>query len=142
MRFEPLAAGVGARVTELPVRHHARRFGRSKYGLGRIFRVLADLLAIKMLIQFSAHPIRWFMLLALPLMFASPVLFAFGLFKFDGWAITGVAKNADTLLLTPAAVTAVVAINVALLGFLAELQIKASGFFKQRIGVAVREAAR
>ena len=38
-----LGAGIGARITELPVRHHARHHGTSKYGLGRIFRVLADL---------------------------------------------------------------------------------------------------
>jgi glycosyltransferase involved in cell wall biosynthesis len=62
-----LGAGLGARITELPVRHHARRAGLSKYGLGRVFRVLADLVGIKMLIQFAAHPIRWFTLLALPL---------------------------------------------------------------------------
>ena len=62
-----LGVGLGARITELPVRHHARRAGVSKYGLGRVFRVLADLVGIKMLIQFAAHPIRWFSLLALPL---------------------------------------------------------------------------
>jgi glycosyltransferase involved in cell wall biosynthesis len=43
-RFIPkYAAWEGARVTELPVSHHARRHGKSKYGLGRIFRVLLDL---------------------------------------------------------------------------------------------------
>ena len=55
-----LGAGLGARVAEVPVRHHARRYGVSKYGLGRIFRVVIDLIVIKMLIQFAAHPIRWF----------------------------------------------------------------------------------
>jgi hypothetical protein len=35
-----LAVGLGARITELPVRHHARRFGESKYGLTRIFKVM------------------------------------------------------------------------------------------------------
>ena len=62
-----LGVGMGARITELPVRHHARQHGRSKYGLARIFRVLADLVGIKMLIQFAAHPIRWFSLIALPM---------------------------------------------------------------------------
>ncbi|MGH6692113.1 MAG: glycosyltransferase family 2 protein, partial [Gammaproteobacteria bacterium] len=43
-RFIPaFAALAGARIAQLPVRHHARRFGRSKYGLGRTYRVLADL---------------------------------------------------------------------------------------------------
>ena len=37
-----LGVGLGARITELPVRHHARRAGVSKYGLGRVFRVLKE----------------------------------------------------------------------------------------------------
>ncbi len=135
-----LAAGLGARVTEVPVRHHARRFGKSKYGLGRIFRVLADLVVIKMLIQFAAHPIRWFILLSAPLFFAAPVFFISGWFKIENWQL--VATGFDTWHMSGAAVTAVVAINVALLGFLAELQMKASGFFRQRVSVTVREAAR
>src|SRR6202163_1315834 len=46
-RFIPIyAAWEGARVTELAVAHHPRRFGRSKYGIGRVFRVLLDLLIV------------------------------------------------------------------------------------------------
>jgi glycosyltransferase involved in cell wall biosynthesis len=46
-RFIPIfAAWEGAKVTELPVTHHARKFGVSKYGLGRILRVLLDLLTL------------------------------------------------------------------------------------------------
>jgi len=46
-RFIPIfAAWEGARVAELPVRHHARRFGHSKYGLGRVIRVSLDLLTL------------------------------------------------------------------------------------------------
>ena len=44
-RFIPaLSASVGARITEMPVRHHARRFGESKYGISRTVKVLVDLL--------------------------------------------------------------------------------------------------
>lgn len=135
-----LAAGLGARVAEIPVRHHPRRYGRSKYGLGRIFRVVADLLTIKMLIQFSAHPIRWFTLLALPLLLASPALLVIGTFRFDAGAIE-LASRFDTYYMTAAAVTTMVAVNVFLLGFLAELQIRASRFFARRISVAAKEAA-
>ncbi len=134
-----LAAGVGARVTEIPVRHHRRPFGRSKYGLGRTFRVLGDLLVIKMLIQFAAHPIRWFTLLALPLFTVAPFMFALGVFKLDGWAIVG--TGFDTNWMTAAAVLAVVALNVVLLGVLAELQVKASGFFRRRVAITAKEAA-
>jgi glycosyltransferase involved in cell wall biosynthesis len=135
-----LAAGVGARVSELPVRHHPRRYGTSKYGLGRIFRVLVDLLVIKMLIQFAAHPIRWFILLAMPLFLVAPVLFALGIIKFEGFR--PVDTGFDTTMMTLSALTSVVAINVALLGFLAELQVKVSRFFRHRIAVTAKEAAR
>jgi glycosyltransferase involved in cell wall biosynthesis len=134
-----LAAGVGARVAEIPVRHHARRFGRTKYGLGRTFRVLADLVVIKMLIQFSAHPIRWFSLLSLPLLLVTPVLFAMGLLKFDRWKI--VDLGFDTYNVTAAVVVALVALNVLLLGFLAELQLKVSRFFRRRVSITAREAS-
>jgi len=49
-RFLPaLAYQAGASVTEIPVRHHARVSGRSKYGIGRTFKVLLDLLTVKFL---------------------------------------------------------------------------------------------
>ncbi len=137
-----LGAGIGARITELPVRHHARRAGKSKYGLGRVFRVLADLVGIKMLIQFAAHPIRWFSLLALPLFFLSPLMFLLGFVKVyrDGsWDLFG---DQDMAVVAAGAVSFLVAMNVFLLGFLAELQVKVSKFFRQRISVTAREASR
>jgi glycosyltransferase involved in cell wall biosynthesis len=60
-RFIPaLAHWAGGRVTEVPVTHHARQFGRSKYGLSRIFRVALDLIAVKFLLSYSTKPIRIF----------------------------------------------------------------------------------
>lgn len=71
-RFIPaLAALRGARIAQLPVRHHARRFGTSKYGLGRTYRVLADLVTIKMLIGFRDRPLLGFAAAAvIPLLLA------------------------------------------------------------------------
>jgi glycosyltransferase involved in cell wall biosynthesis len=136
-----LGAGVGARIAEVPVRHHPRRFGRSKYGLGRIFRVVADLVVIKMLIQFSAHPIRWFGILSLPLFLATPVLFVLGLFKRTHGGFEPLVQF-DATAITAAAVALLVAVNVLLLGFLAELQVETSRFFRRRIGVTATEASR
>ncbi len=66
-RFLPaLASLTGARTTEAVVRHHPRRFGRSKYGLSRVGKVLVDLLALQMILHFSTRPRRWFGALALP----------------------------------------------------------------------------
>jgi glycosyltransferase involved in cell wall biosynthesis len=137
-----LGAGIGARITELPVRHHPRQHGSSKYGLGRIFRVLADLLVIKMLIQFAAHPIRWFFTLALPMFLVSPVLFGLGLVKITRAGSLELAPKMELDFFAAGAVTLLVAVNVVLLGFLAELQIKVSQFFRQRISITAREASR
>jgi glycosyltransferase involved in cell wall biosynthesis len=64
-RFIPAMASImGARVAEIKVRHHARKFGYSKYGLSRIYKVLLDLLAIKTIISFSSKPMVIFGTLA------------------------------------------------------------------------------
>lgn len=136
-----LGAGIGARITELPVRHHPRQHGSSKYGLGRIFRVLADLLVIKMLIQFAAHPIRWFGMLAAPLFFIFVALLGVGFLKFEEGRL-GLLWNYNNFYVAGAAVAALFGFNVFLLGFLAELQLKASRFFRRRIAITATEAAR
>jgi glycosyltransferase involved in cell wall biosynthesis len=61
-RFLPaVAAGTGgARITEIPVRHHPRRFGESKYGPSRIAKVSADILTIMMIRSFREAPLRLF----------------------------------------------------------------------------------
>ena len=60
-RFVPaLASQIGARVAELPVRHHARRFGTSKYGISRTMRVILDLMTVKFLLSYSTKPIQLF----------------------------------------------------------------------------------
>lgn len=63
-RFIPAvaAATAGARIAEVPVRHHARRFGSSKYGLSRVAKVLGDLLTIKMIRTFRERPLLMFSL--------------------------------------------------------------------------------
>lgn len=65
-RFLPALAYIeGARITEMPVRHHARRFGKSKYGISRTFRVLMDLLTILFMKKFLTRPMHVFGLLGL-----------------------------------------------------------------------------
>jgi dolichol-phosphate mannosyltransferase len=60
-RFLPALAYIeGARIAEMPVRHHPRQYGRSKYGLGRTFRVLMDLLTIFFLKKFLTRPMHVF----------------------------------------------------------------------------------
>jgi len=60
-RFLPaMASAVGDRVAEIPVRHHARTRGRSKYGLSRVGKVLLDMLALPFMLRFFNRPIRFF----------------------------------------------------------------------------------
>lgn len=60
-RFINLAAYLdGARITEVPVTHNPRKFGYSKYGLGRIFKVINDLLLILFQKKFLQKPIYFF----------------------------------------------------------------------------------
>lgn len=60
-RFIPAyAAMAGGRVTEIPVDHHARMYGQSKYGMGRIFKVALDLLVAHFLGKFGQKPIYFF----------------------------------------------------------------------------------
>jgi glycosyltransferase involved in cell wall biosynthesis len=60
-RFVPIyASWQGAKVTEIPVQHHARRFGVSKYGLERVVKVLLDLLVVKFLERYARKPIYVF----------------------------------------------------------------------------------
>jgi glycosyltransferase involved in cell wall biosynthesis len=67
-RFLPALAFIeGAKIAELPVNHHARRFGSSKYGLSRTFRVLMDLMTIYFMKRFLTRPMHafgWFGLIS------------------------------------------------------------------------------
>lgn len=60
-RFIPVyASAVGAKIFEMPVKHHARKFGKSKYGLERTLKVILDLIAVQFLTRYSAKPIYLF----------------------------------------------------------------------------------
>ena len=60
-RFIPAYANlVGARMIEIPVNHHPRRFGKTKYGLGRTFKVILDLFTVKFLLSYASKPIYLF----------------------------------------------------------------------------------
>jgi glycosyltransferase involved in cell wall biosynthesis len=60
-RFIPVFAhSIGAKITELPVRHHPRKFGKAKYGLERTVKVILDLFTVKFLLDYSHKPMRLF----------------------------------------------------------------------------------
>jgi glycosyltransferase involved in cell wall biosynthesis len=60
-RFIPIyASWSGARVTEIPVEHHARTMGKSKYGLSRTIKVVFDLMTIKFMASYQTKPLYMF----------------------------------------------------------------------------------
>jgi glycosyltransferase involved in cell wall biosynthesis len=60
-RFIPILAKLyGAKMAEVPVRHHARRFGVSKYGIGRTLKVMSDLLLMLFFLKYRQRPMHLF----------------------------------------------------------------------------------
>lgn len=77
-RFLPALAFIeGARIAEIPVKHHARQFGQSKYGLDRTFRVVMDLLTVSFMRKFLTRPMHVFGLFGLASLVAG---LSFGLY--------------------------------------------------------------
>ena len=75
-RFIPALLSLsGVKVAEVKVRHHARQFGESKYGLSRVYKVLLDLMTIKTVLSLGQHPVRWFVKLSVLPFFASAAIF-------------------------------------------------------------------
>lgn len=65
-RFIPaMSTLVGARTTEIVVKHHPRRFGKSKYGISRTWKVALDIINVKMITSFASRPAHWFTFLSL-----------------------------------------------------------------------------
>ena len=88
-RFIPAMAWIaGPRIAEIKVRHHARQFGKSKYGLSRVYKVLLDLMVIKTITSFTSRPLLWFSLLCLPLTLIGSAALIGGLVAQFGGAIS------------------------------------------------------
>jgi len=76
-----MASIAGPRIAEIKVRHHARQFGKSKYGLSRVYKVLLDLMVIKTVATFTARPLLWFGLLSLPMLSFGVLAFTYSVTK-------------------------------------------------------------
>ncbi len=120
-RFIPaLSASVGARITEMPVRHHARRFGESKYGISRTLKVLIDLITLKMITTFRSRPLLGFGLAALPALGVAAIFGAVWLFSLTHFS----PVKATALVFPGAALLAVgVAFYFIMLGLVAEVAL-------------------
>lgn len=134
-RFIPIyASWVGARVTEIPVRHHARTMGKSKYGLSRTFKVMLDLMTIKFMASYHTKPIYVFGM--------------FGFFSFlisivaAGWALVrklGGESFIRNPLLVIAIVMFAVGVQFILMGLLAEMLVRTYHESQSKSIYAVRD---
>lgn len=123
-RFIPAmaVATAGARVAEVPVRHHARRAGASKYGLSRVWKVLSDLLAIKMISSFRNQPLLMFGIGALMATTVAVLFILLTVVSFPG----GLRENMAYAFVFPSIVVVwlTLAVYLLLLGLIAEVAIR------------------
>ncbi|HEV7473012.1 MAG TPA: glycosyltransferase family 2 protein [Pyrinomonadaceae bacterium] len=138
-RFIPIyAAWAGARVTEIPVEHHARTMGKSKYGLSRTVKVVFDLITIKFMASYQTKPLYlfgWAGLLTFGVSLLSAI-FAF-LMKFASWPHH--ADFIQTPLPVVAMVTLVLGVQLFLMGLLAEMMVRTYHESQSKSIYAVRE---
>ena len=135
-RFIPIyASWAGAKVAEIPVEHHARTMGQSKYGLSRTLKVIFDLMTIKFMASYQTKPIYvfgTFGLIAMGLSFIAGILAMF--LKF----VKGVS-----FILTPLPVITVVMLAIGvqflLMGMLAEMLVRTYHESQAKPIYAVRE---
>jgi len=135
-RFVPIyASWMGARVCEIPVRHHARKFGKSKYGLERILKVILDLVVVKFLDRYLVKPIYvfgGFGLLSMLISFLLTLLMIWLKF-FEGVSMI------QTPLPLLAALTFLVGIQSILLGLIAEILVRTYFEARERRAYSVRD---
>jgi hypothetical protein len=105
-RFIPAMASIaGPRIAEIKVKHHARQFGTSKYGISRTYKVLLDLMMIKTITKFTARPLLWFTLLSLPLIVFGTALLVAGLTSGMGGHALSLPLTGSGLILLAATVS-------------------------------------
>jgi glycosyltransferase involved in cell wall biosynthesis len=120
-RFIPIyAAWHGARVTEIPVRHHPRRAGSTKYGLGRVPNVILDLLLVRFLWSYGTKPIHVFGKFGLFSIFLSFLSAAFAVY----YKVRGEKDFVQTPLPILCAMFFLVGCLSILIGFLAEITMR------------------
>jgi glycosyltransferase involved in cell wall biosynthesis len=134
-RFIPIyATWMGAKVCEMPVRHHARRAGQSKYGLERVFKVVLDLIVVKFLDRYFTKPIYVFggfgiMALAFSGLFVALMLY---------WKLAEGISMIRTPMPVLAGMTFLVGVISILMGLLAEILVRIYFETQQRPAYSVR----
>ena len=123
-RYLPaFAAATGAKVKEIVVKHHPRRFGSSKYGMGRIYRVMTDILVLQLLVHFAFRPLHWFGIVSVFafLLSAAMVILGLGDWPFNPSRGPEEAQLATIVFPSVAVLGLYLATTLLSLGFLCEL---------------------
>jgi len=120
-RFIPVyASWAGAKVTEIVVRHHPRKQGTSKYGLNRTFKVILDLITVKMLGSYATKPMYFFGGIG---MFACFSGVCFGILTLVDKYLNQIKAHRNPLLLL-AVFLFIIGIQFIMMGLVAELLIR------------------
>jgi glycosyltransferase involved in cell wall biosynthesis len=138
-RFIPIyASWSGARVAEIPVEHHPRTMGKSKYGLSRTIKVVFDLMTIKFMASYQTKPLYVFGWAGLLTFFVSFLcaVFAF-LMKYASWPHH--ADFIQTPLPVLTMVLLVLGVQFFLMGLLAEMLVRTYHESQEKLIYAVRE---
>ncbi|HTP98478.1 MAG TPA: glycosyltransferase family 2 protein [Casimicrobiaceae bacterium] len=138
-RFIPaILSWRGARIAEIPVLHHKRRFGKSNYGISRYFHGAFDLLTLLLLTKFSQKPLYFFALIGLPFVVLGGLVGAWLLYNHVLYVINpAMGFQLTTRPLLIIAVFLVLAgLLMFLIGLLAELVLRTATLGK---GYSVRE---
>jgi glycosyltransferase involved in cell wall biosynthesis len=138
-RFIPaLLGGNGARITEIPVNHYARRHGKSKYGISRTVRVILDLLTVKFLLSFLTKPLQIFGLIGLLLLSTGMMICSY----LTVMKIVAGYGLADRPLLLLGIFLALLGVQFICLGILAEIQTRSYHEASQKCTYSIREVLR
>jgi len=120
-RFVPIyASWLGAKVTEIPVNHEARKYGQSKYGISRTFKVVLDLITVKFMATYLTKPIYIFGTAGVGALLLSFLIF--------GWMVVLKYCYHTSFIETPLPVLVAMffmtGVQLTLMGLLAEMQMR------------------
>lgn len=142
-RFIPIyASWAGARVTEIPVDHHARTMGKSKYGISRTVKVIFDLMTIKFMASYQTKPIYVFGTFGMIAFFVSILAGLYAVFMKAAGRLGFPRLQAD-FVETPLPILTImmfaIALQFFLMGLLAEMMVRTYHESQDKAIYAVRE---
>jgi glycosyltransferase involved in cell wall biosynthesis len=135
-RFLPaIASEQTSNIVELPVNHRARKYGASKYGIGRTGRVILDLLTVKFLLSYSTRPLQFFGLLGGCIGLVGAAI--------SGWLayewLIGATSLSNRPLLLLGILLIVTGVQLVTIGLVAEIQARTYHESQNKSTYAIRE---